>query len=190
MNYTARWGPMGFLASPTKVIPFDNFSTSITVKTDNGNDTSGTSATNKRGRELQPISFSTKYMRALGVDPRERLDAWEALVGQVYPLYIGNKRFGPAKMMLTGISASELITNNNGEFLSITIDLTLQEESQATTTTSSSATGASSVNSSSASKAASTYQKTVEKKKAMKATASADDRNKKKVSLKEERLGR
>lgn len=172
MTYKARWGSMGFLVSPSKVVPFDNFSTSINLKTDNGNDTSGTSASNTRGLELQQMSFSTKYMRALGVDPRERFNAWKALVGKDHPLYIGNKRFGPAKMELIGVSVSELITDNTGRFISITLDITLQEKGNKTTSTSKA--------SSASSKAAATYAKTVEKKKAANATASASDKAAKK----------
>lgn len=183
MKYRARWGPFGFLVSPSKIVPFDNFSTSINLKTDSGNDTSGTSATNTRGLELQSMSFSTKYMRALGVDPRERFEAWKAQVGNSYPLYLGDQRFGPAKMMLTGVSVSELITNNDGSFLSVTLDITLQEY----TTTAASSTSAKS--SATASKAASTYEQTVAKKKAMNTTATADDRNNKKLSTMEKRLG-
>lgn len=176
MKYRARWGPFGFLVSPSKIVPFDNFSTSINLKTDSGNDTSGTSATNTRGLELQSMSFSTKYMRALGVDPRERFEAWKAQVGNSYPLYIGDQRFGPAKMMLTGVSVSELLTNNDGGFLSITLDITLQEYS-------STAASTSAKNSAAASKAASTYEQTVAKKKAeaMNTTASTSDKASKKA---------
>lgn len=189
MGEKARWGPFSFLVSPSKIVPFDSFSTSVTLKAENGNDTSGKSTTNTRGLELQPMTFSTKYMRALGVDPRERFDAWVAQVGNSYPLYIGDKRFGPAKMMLTGVNVSELLTNNNGEFLSVTLDITLKEDSKGTTKASTSKSKKTSSTSAS-SKAASTYAKTVEKKKAMQATATLDDRSKKKLSLKEERLGR
>lgn len=173
MGYKAQWGPMGFIVSPDKIVPFENLTTSITLKSDNGNDTSGTSPTNVRGREPQPMSFSTKYMRALGVDPRERFEAWSALVGQSYPLYIGDQRFGPAKMMLTGINMSELITSNTGVFLSVKLDITMQEDTTSATKTTKSS---SKKKASSTSKAGSTYAKTVEKKKAMKATASKDDK--------------
>lgn len=172
MEYKARWGSFGFLVSPSKIVPFDNFSTSIALKTDNGNDTSGTAATNTRGLELQSMSFSTKYMRALGVDPRERLEAWQSQVGNAYPLYIGNKRFGPKKMMLTGVNVSELILNNDGSFLSVTLDITLQEDSSSSSSTKTTS-----------SQAASVYEQTVAKKKAeaMNTTASASDKASKKA---------
>lgn len=182
MGYKARWGPMGFLVSPSKIVPFDNFSTSITLKTDNGNDTSGTDTTNQRGRELQPMSFATKYMRALGVDPRERLAAWEKQVGKSHPLYIGEKRFGPAKMMLTGIKVSELITNNDGDFISITLDITMQEESttKKTSTTGGASTSAASSSGSYLKQAAADYKKAAEKNEALNTTASAADKAEKK----------
>ena len=53
MEYTALWGPKGFIVSPSKIVPLMNLSTSFSVKTDSGNDTSGTATTNTKGRELQ-----------------------------------------------------------------------------------------------------------------------------------------
>ena len=180
MGYIARWGSMGFLVSPTKIVPFDDFSTSITLKSDNGNDTSGSATTNTRGLELQPMSFSTKYMRALGLDPRERYEAWAALVGKSYPLYIGDKRFGPAKMQLTGVSVAELLTSNTGEFISITLDLTFKEktESSTTKTTTKTTSGASSKTTSSAL----AYAKALSKQKALNATPSTSDKAAKKAT--------
>ncbi len=175
MGEKARWGPFSFLVSPSKIVSFEDFTTSVTLKTNNGNDTSGTDATNTRGLELQQMTFVTRYMRAFGVDPRERLDAWTAQVGNSYTLYIGNKRFGPEKMMLTGVSVSELLMNNDGSFLSVTLGITLQEYS-------------SSASSATSSESASTYAQTVANKKAMNATASASDRNTKKLTAMEKRL--
>ena len=185
MAYKARWGPMGFLVSPTKIVPFEDFKSSITLKTDNGND-SKNSATNSRGLELQSMTFSTTYIMAAGVDPRERLAAWGELVGDVNPLYIGSKRFGPSDMQLTKVDIADLVTSDKGDFLSLTLNITLQEKTQKTTKASSSSSKKGKSNSS---KAASTYQKTVEKKKAMQATAATDERNRKKVTAMEKRLG-
>lgn len=175
MAEIARWGPMGFLVSPTKIVPFTNFTNSVTLKTDNGNNTSGTDTTNTRGLEPQQMSFTTKYMRATGVDPRERFEAWTAQMGNSHPLYIGNKRIGPAKMMLTGVNMSELLTNIKGDFLSVTLDITLQEYSE-------SASAKTAASNEASSKAASTYAQTVENKRAMDATASASDKAAKKPS--------
>lgn len=169
MNYIAKWGPMGFVVSPTKIIPFNNLSTTIAIKTDTANDANGNPPTNVRGRELQSMNFSTTYLRAAGVDPRARYEQWGTLVGQTYPLYVGGKRFGPAKMMLSSVAISDLLLSNKGDFLSVTVDITLTEYSEggkSTTTT----------NNAASAKAAETYAAVVAKKTAMNATASSADR--------------
>lgn len=178
MNYKARWGPKGFVVSPLQVIPFDGFSTSIALKTDNGNDTSGTGATNTRGREPQTMTFTTKYLRSMGVNPRKQYEDWDAELGNSYPLYIGNKRFGPEKMKLTNVDVSELLLSERGDFISLTLNITLQEDTETTTTTTTTTTASSNA---AAEKAAGTYAATVarkeaEKNAALNATASSSDK--------------
>ena len=50
MEYTALWGPKGFIISPTKIVPLLNLSTSFAVKSESGNDTSGAATTNTMGK--------------------------------------------------------------------------------------------------------------------------------------------
>lgn len=199
MSYISRWGPMGFIVSPTKIVPFENFTTSVSLKKENSSD-SKSNSTNVRGRELQAMTLSTKYVRVAGVDPRAKFEEWEAQVGNSNPLYIGDKRFGPAKMILTKVDLADLITNHNGDFLSMTVTITLEEDPNGTKTTttttkttstkSSSPSKSSSKTSSSSTKkqTASTYAKTVEQKKALQAAAAAEERRVKKLTVKEQRL--
>lgn len=178
MSYMARWGPKGFLVSPTKIVTLDDLNTSVSLKSDSENDTSGTSPTNTRGLLLQPVSFSVTYIRAAGTNPRAQLDEWNNLVGQSNPLYIGGKRFGPNSLLLKQVDASDFVFSPNGEILSVTISISLEEESEGKTSklTESTAKKSGSSASSSQSKAAATYAATVEKRKAMNATASPADK--------------
>lgn len=128
MQYTAKWGPKGFLVSPSMVVPFNDFSTSLTLKEDNKDDTNGTAKTNKRGRELRPISFSTTYYRAMGTDPRYQFKAWEAELGNSYPLYIGGEQIGANPMILTAVNTSEVKFSPTGEWISCKVALTLKED--------------------------------------------------------------
>lgn len=130
MEYIARWGNKGFCVTPDKIVPFTGFMTEIILKKDDATDTSGTPPTNTRGRELQSMSFSTTYLRSAGVDPRAQLEEWEGELGKSYPLYIGGKKFGPEKMMLTNVSVADLILSPRGDFLSVTLNITLQEDSE------------------------------------------------------------
>lgn len=188
MQYTAQWGPKGFLISPDKIVPFMNLTSSVSVKADAQNDTSGTSKTNTKGRELQPITFSTIYLLSAGVDPRAQVEEWEGLVGESNPLIVGGKRFGPAQLMLESVTSNEILMDNFGNFLQAKVDLTFKEYSDtaATKVTSSSSrsTGASSATTASQQKAAETYAATVaEKKAAMDAGATRADKAAKKPNL-------
>lgn len=161
MQYTAKWGPKGFLISANKIVPLMDLSSTVSIKTETQKDASGTSKTNVKGRELQPISLSTMYLRAAGVDPRAQIEEWEALVGQSNPLIIGNKRFGPAKLMLKSVSSSDIITNNDGTFLQAKVSLSFEEYSDSASTSVSASSAA-------AESAATTFANTVAKKKAEK----------------------
>lgn len=129
MQYMATWGPKGFLVSSKKVVVMEDLTTSLSLKEDSENDTSGTQPTNTRGRELRPITFKVKYLAAAGVDPRGQIKEWEAQLGNAYPLIIGGKRFGPAKMKLTKVDTSDIKLTNTGAFLQATVSITLEEYS-------------------------------------------------------------
>lgn len=177
MEYTALWGPKGFIVSPSKIVPLLNLSTSFSVKADNGDDASGTAATNVRGRKLQNVSLSTLYVRGAGVDPRGQIAEWEAQVGKAYPLYIEGQRFGPNKLMLKSVDVSEVLLTNTGKFLQCAVALSFEEyasEATANTTTTTAT----------ASRAAEVYNSvTAQKSSALKATASTMDKAAKKPSV-------
>lgn len=188
MQYTAQWGPKGFLVSADKIVPFMNLTSSVSVKADAQNDTSGTSKTNKIGRELQPITFSTIYLLSAGVDPRAQVEEWEGLVGESNPLIVGGKRFGPAQLMLESVTSTDILMDNFGNFLQAKVDLTFKEHAETTatkvTSSSSRSTGASTATTASQQKAAATYAATVaEKKEAMNTGATKADKATKKLSL-------
>ena len=180
MEYTALWGPKGFIISPSKIVPLMNLSTSFAVKSDMGNDTSGTATTNNKGRELQTVSLSTLYVRGAGVDPRGQIAEWEAQVGKSYPLYIEGQRFGPPKLTLKSVDVSDVLLSNSGKFLQCAIAVTFEEYTDEKKTTVSSAVPATSA---SAQQAASVYNSvTNQKKDALNATAKPADKAAKKPS--------
>ena len=127
MEYTALWGPKGFIVSPEKIVPLNDLTTSIALKQDNGTDTSGTSPTNTKGKEPQTISLSTTYVKSAGVDPRSQIEEWEKEVGNAYSLYIGGVRFGPKKLKLTKVDVTNIVLSPKGVFLSTKVAVTLEE---------------------------------------------------------------
>lgn len=129
MGYMARWGPKGFLVSPEKIVPIIELKTALSLDKDTGN------------LDSQEIELSTSYYKATGVDPRAQWEEWKSLIGESYPFYIGNERFGPKKMKLMGINLSDLLLANSGEFLAVTIGLIFTEYIDPPVTVSSGDTG-------------------------------------------------
>ena len=148
----------------------ENFSTSVELKQDSENDTSGTAPTNTRGLIARPVSFSVTYTRAAGVDPRTMLGRWEGLVGQSNPLHIGGKLFGPSSLILQKVNASNFVFSPKGDFLSVTVNLSFVENSGGNTSTTSKTT------TNKTTPTGSVYAETVARRTAMEATASASDR--------------
>ena len=181
MKYQAKWGKKGFLVSPTKIVPLESFKTGESMKSDSKNDTSGKNPTNTRGKETQKITFSTTYLRAAGVDPLAQYNEWCGEIGKSYPLYVGGKKFGPAKMELTAVNISDSLLSPSGEFIELKLSLTLTEDTTSQSATSSRKTTSSS--SSAKADAQAKYKATVaEKKEAMNATASKSDKAEKKTT--------
>lgn len=192
MAYMAQWGPKKFVLSPTKIIILEGLTTSVELKSDSENDTSGTAATNTRGLVLRPVSFSVTYTKAAGTDPMAQLTEWESLVGKSHPLYLGDKKLGASSLILNKVDSSNYVFSPKGEVLSVTVNIQMTEDAggktSKTTTTSKTSTTKASTSSTSASRAASVYADTVAKKKAMNTTASPADKAAKKVGGIERRL--
>lgn len=185
MGVKAKWGPKSFYTSPAGIVPFNDFSTSVTLKSDSENDTSGTEPTNTRGRELQPFSCSTTYHAAAGSDPLAEFNSWVKLVGMYYPLYVGGRRIGPAeRFILQGVDASDMQQAENGTVLSLTISLSFNEYSEGKSSKLASVSGGTSTSSvvtSGSTQAGATYEQLVAEKNAAKnATASTADKAEKK----------
>lgn len=133
MGYMASWGPMGFIVSPQKIITLEKFTTSMTLKEDSENDTSGTEPTNTRGRNLIPMAFSETCVSAAGVDPLQRYNTWGALLGEAYPLMIGVNRIGPPRMKLKSVSMSDVTLSASGAIIQATLSISLEEWSEGKT---------------------------------------------------------
>ena len=189
MGNMAKWGSKVFKVSPSQVVSIVGLTTSVSVKSDTQNDTSGTSKSNSKGLELQPVEFSATYLSALGVDPRAQLESWNSLVGKSNPLYIGGKRFGPQKLTLKKVTASDIMLATDGKMIGVTLKFSFEQYSKQTGTSSgtkkksstSSKSSKDGVDANAAKKAAATYKATVEKTKALKATASKEDKAAKKT---------
>lgn len=126
-DYFAKWGPKGFLYSPTKIVPFWGLKTGYALKDGNNLDTSGTAATNTSGRAAQTITFNTKYATFLGTDPKQQMHEWYELAEDVWPFYVGGQQFGPPLLQLQDVQWSNYILDAKGRMLSVDAAITLRE---------------------------------------------------------------
>lgn len=127
MSVIASWGPKKWEISPRKIVAIDGISTSVTLKAESNNDTSGTPPINTRGLELIPVSLEVKLQAVAGIDVRQEITSWEQLVGEVYPLYLGGQRFGPAQLQLQSVSTSDYVVDHRGRILSAALSIALLE---------------------------------------------------------------
>ena len=179
MGVIASWGPKKFEVNPKKIYPFRDFSTGFKLKTDANADTSGTSPTNTRGRELEQITCSTYLLASAGVDVRGEFGSWRKLVGEAHPFFIGGVSFGAGNFQLESVDISEAQLDTNGNFLAAALSFTFTEYIPASASATAKATTKSSKSSGKSATKSMTETIAEKKKEAMNATASTDDKKKK-----------
>lgn len=185
MGVMGSWGPKKFEVNTNSIIPISGLTTAYKLKSDANSDTSGTKPTNTRGRELEDVSFSVKYLRAAGVDVRIEFGSWRELIGQSYPLIIGGVRFGPEKFELQSASITDTALDTNGKFLAATVALSFKEYTSSNKAATATAVGG---NAGSAKGISPGTAKSMmddleaKKKEALRITAPADDKARRKTN--------
>ena len=124
---TAQWGSRIFQVDPSRVVPLLSLSTGYARKSETNNDTSGQPTTNTRGLELQQFTLSTRYVAAVGLDPRAEIEAWRGEFENRYPLILNGSQFGPDLLELVSVDVSEVLLDNQGRMLSADVSITLEE---------------------------------------------------------------
>lgn len=112
----AKWGSMKWQYSSKKILPIED-----DLKIDYA-------VNDKNKKQKQTVSFSYIPYAATGSSVKKEVAKWGSLVGQVHPLYIGKKRFGPAKLRLKSASASDIQIYAGGKALKAGIALSFEEK--------------------------------------------------------------
>ena len=176
MPTTAKWGPMQFVVTSSKIIPLSGLKITQAVKTETQTNSNGNSVTNIKGKGAMAINFSTTYLASAGVDPRAKFEEWLALVGKAHPLYIGGKRVGPKQLTLENVEISNTKHTNGGAFLAVEVAVSLKEYADETTTKTTTKKSSSKSSSAKSSSKAATKATIAAKKQAMESTASKQDK--------------
>lgn len=105
MSTIAHWGPKKWGVNSKKILALENLSFSFSQVADENTSTGEKKTTNERGTELFPLNFTTTLHSGAGVDVREEIESWQALVTKVNYLYLNGKRLGP-KLQLRKVSVN------------------------------------------------------------------------------------
>ena len=120
----AKWGSMKWVFKSDKILPIEN-DLSITY-----------SINDKNKKEKIPVSFSYIPSAITGANVNKELNRWKKLIGKSHPLYIGKKRFGPAKLKLKSVEESDISVYARGVKVSASISLSFIENKKKSSKTS------------------------------------------------------
>ncbi len=133
MANMAQWGPQKFSCSPSRLAPFRDFKATMAVKSDTQTDADGTNKTATKGLEPETVSLAVDYLLSAGVNPWKEVDGWRNELGNSYALYIGGKKYGNERFTLKSVEVSNLLSNNSGRVLGVTVTVALTEYSSTVT---------------------------------------------------------
>ena len=126
MAIIAKWGPKEWGVSTNKVIALEGLSFSYSQVADENTSTEEKKITNERGVELFPLNFTTTLHSGAGVDVRDEIESWKALVTQVNYFYLGGKKLGP-KLQLRKVAVSDVKLDDLGRMRLATLSFEFKE---------------------------------------------------------------
>ena len=129
-SFQTEIGTKTWEISDSVVRDLTNLSTSYEIEAESNESVEGSTLTNVKGLKKIPVSFSTQLVRALGVDPREEYEGWHDWVGKTGVLRFGGTTFGP-NLMLKSVSASNIMTDNSGQWHSAQLAFSFEESDEA-----------------------------------------------------------
>lgn len=129
-SFQTEIGTKTWEISDSVVRDLTNLSTSYEIEAESNESVEGSTLTNVKGLKKIPVSFSSQLVRALGVDPREEFEGWHDWVGKTGVLRLGGTTFGP-NLMLKSVSASNIMTDNSGQWHSAQLAFSFEESDEA-----------------------------------------------------------
>lgn len=133
MATMAKWGSKKWSVSSTKIIALEDLAFSYTQIADENDSTEDKSTTNSRGTELFPLSFTTKLVAGTGVDVRQEIKSWKALVTKTNYFYLNGKKLFPKMLQLRQVSVSDVTLDNLGRMRTAKLSFTFKEYDKKTT---------------------------------------------------------
>lgn len=118
MSTQAKWLNEWWGVTDNRVRSLESFDTSCGVKL-NVDDEAQTCKI--AGYELEVISVNFIISVVTGGKPRAEFEELKSKIGKYAPFYLGGKRWGPQYFKLLKVSTNEIVMNNSGDWLKISV---------------------------------------------------------------------
>jgi hypothetical protein len=127
MAVIASWNGRRWEVSASRIMAIEGLTTSYKLKKESNTDSEGKAASDVRGLELMPLSFTTHVSDAVGIDVRAELEAWGALVGAAAPFILGEKQLGGADFRLIQVSLADTFLDDLGRVREAKLNMQFEE---------------------------------------------------------------
>ena len=124
----ARWGSFKFVINSKIIKGIESLSLSRGLNFDKTEATGEKDKINVKGFNLEVIPITYTPAIVAGAVPRTEYEAWKAALGKKAFLYIGGRRWGDSKYILTKASLSAKIIDNEGRIHIGQISLEFNED--------------------------------------------------------------
>lgn len=124
----AQWRTHKFIISTTQIKGLEDLSLAAALKYETQTVKGGKDKILDKGIEPENIPLSYTPAIVAGSKPREEYDSWRDDLGKSAALYLGGKRYGKNKFILTKANFSTTFINNSGVIQLATINLNFTED--------------------------------------------------------------
>ncbi|RII32856.1 hypothetical protein D2A34_21925 [Clostridium chromiireducens] len=117
------------VSGDNKIYTFQDFQYSSSLQTDKQDSDGNKPSTYNKGPDLDSFGFKVKLDASYGVNPRSDWEEWKSLMesGVAYPFILGGKPLGSYNYILVGVKPSNFNIDNEGNILSLELDLNFDE---------------------------------------------------------------
>lgn len=118
-----------FEVSSDKIYTFDGFQYTSALQTEKQQASKGRPKTYITGPDLEGVTFKIKLDVMLGLKPRSEWEDWISILESeiAYPFIIGGKPVGKNNWLLTSVAQSNVVLDNEGNMLSMDLEIKLDE---------------------------------------------------------------
>lgn len=125
----AVFASKAFEVNTDKIYTLNDLQHNSTLQTEKEDIQGSKPSTYIKGLDLDNMSFKIKLDVDFNINPRKEWESWKEIMRAAvpYPFILGNRPYGGCNWLLIAVSHSSVRIDNNGEILSLELDLKFDE---------------------------------------------------------------